>query len=381
VLVLHGRCQYPAVGPGMIASVLGQLRPVASLSLLVRVAVAAVLVSAMVGCTQTEDREAAAPGEGQWQPEATAATDDDRRTGEGYGLEVVPEVVAEVAPSVVAVLTRSGEGSGVIWDEDGTVVTNAHVVGPVDEVVVAFADGKRASAEVVATDEVVDIAVLRAERDGLPPATFSEELPEVGELAIAVGNPLGFENTVTAGIISGVRRAIPNSGLQTQSLVDLIQTDAPISPGNSGGALINGAGEVVGINVAYIPPQARAVSIGFAIPAATVVEVVNELLDDGEATHAFVGILPTQVTPPLAQEFGLEQSDGVLVLDVTQGGPADRAGIERGDVIVGVGDRDIATVEQFLGEIRNADPGERVPITVLRDGDEQVIEVELGDRP
>ena len=179
----------------------------------------------------------------------------------GASWAVIPEVAAQLAPSVVAVLTPGGEGSGVVWNDDGIIVTNAHVVGPHDEAVVAFADGKRSPARVVAVDTVVDLAVLDAERDDLPAATFADALPVVGELAIAVGNPLGFENTVTAGVISGVQRAIPGSATQTQSLVDLIQTDAAISPGNSGGALVNGSGEVVGINVAYIPPQARAVSL------------------------------------------------------------------------------------------------------------------------
>ena len=347
-----------------------------------RVVAPIVVALAAAGCAASDQSpEALAPPQQQAAPEEPATSAVDSGTRQGFGLEVIPEVVAEVAPSVVAVLAGGGEGSGVIWDEDGTIVTNAHVVGAADEVVVAFADGKRAPAQVVATDEVVDIAVLRAERDQLPPATFSQDLPAVGELAIAMGNPLGFENTVTAGIISGVRRAIPGSGLQTQSLVDLIQTDAPISPGNSGGALVNGAGEVVGINVAYIPPEARAVSIGFAIPAATVVEVVTELLADGEATHAYLGILPGQVTPSIAQEFDIERRDGVLVLDVSGGGPADRAGVQGGDVIVGIGGAPVATVEQFLAELRDVEPGQRVELTVLRDGEERPLEVEVGDRP
>ncbi len=347
-----------------------------------RVVALVVVALAAPGCAGVEESpEALAPPKDQAASQEPATGAVDSGTGQGYGLEVIPEVVAEVAPSVVAVLAQGGEGSGVIWDQDGIIVTNAHVVGAADEVVVAFADGKRAPAEVLATDEVVDIAVLQAERDQLPPATFSQDLPAVGELAIAMGNPLGFENTVTAGIISGVRRAIPGSGRQTQSLVDLIQTDAPISPGNSGGALVNGAGQVVGINVAYIPPQAQAVSIGFAIPAATVVEVVTELLADGEATHAFLGILPGQVTPSLAQEFNIEPRDGVLVLDVTEGGPADGAGVQAGDVIVGIGGAPVATVEQFLAELRDVEPGQRVELTVVRDGDEQALDVEVGDRP
>ena len=366
----------------MIASDTGEVGSVPVSRAFRRVVASVVVALAAAGCAPSDQSpEALGPPQEQAAPQEPATDAVDSGAGQAYGFQVIPEVVAEVAPSVVAVFTRGGEGSGVIWDQDGTIVTNAHVVGSAEEVVVAFADGKRAPAEVMATDEVVDIAVLRAEREGLPPATFSEDLPAVGELAIAMGNPLGFENTVTAGIISGVRRAIPGSGVQTQSLVDLIQTDAPISPGNSGGALVNGAGEVVGINVAYIPPQARAVSIGFAIPAATVVEVVTELLADGAATHAFLGILPGQVTPSLAQEFDLEQPDGVLVLDVTKGGPADRAGVQGGDVIVGIGGSPIATVEQFLAELRNIEPGERVELNVLRDGEERTLDVAVGDRP
>lgn len=296
------------------------------------------------------------------------------------GFAVIPDVVADVAPSVVAVLTSSGEGSGVVWGGDGTIVTNAHGVGAHEQVTVAFADGQRAPATVVAVDTIVDLAVLEAERDGLPAANFAQAIPVVGELAIAVGNPLGFENTVTAGVISGLQRAIPGSGIQTQALVDLIQTDAAISPGNSGGALVNGRGEVVGINVAYIPPLARAVSIGFAIPPPTVVDVVNQLLEDGEASHAFVGIQPAPVTGPIAERFQLERREGVLVLEVSEGGPALQAGIEPGDVIVGIGGADIATVEQFLAELRDVEPGQAVPFRVFRDGEVEELEVVIGDR-
>lgn len=296
------------------------------------------------------------------------------------GFAAIPEVVAEVAPSLVAVLTSSGEGSGVIWDGDGTIVTNAHVVGANEQVVVAFVDGRRAPATVVAVDTVIDLAVLEAGRDGLPAVNFAQATPVVGELAIAVGNPLGFENTVTAGVISGLQRAIPGSGVQTQALVDLIQTDAAISPGNSGGALVNGRGEVVGINVAYIPPLARAVSIGFAIPAPTVVDVVNQLLEDGEASHAFVGIQPAPVTGPIAERFQLERREGVLVLEVTESGPAQQAGIEPGDVIVGIDGANVATVEQFLAELRDVEPGQAVPFRVFRDGEVEELEVVIGDR-
>ena len=316
---------------------------------------------------------------GQHAPSGPAAASE-ARTSDGAGFAVIPDVVAEVTPSVVAVLTPSGEGSGVVWDDSGTIVTNAHVVGPHEQVLVAFADGQRVAAEVAGVDTVVDLAVLEAERDDLPPARFATTIPVVGELAIAVGNPLGFENTVTAGVISGLQRAIPGSGSQTQSLVDLIQTDAAISPGNSGGALVNGKGEVVGINVAYIPPLARAVSIGFAIPAPTVLDVVAEMLEDGTASHAFVGIQPAPVTGPIAERFQLERDEGVLVLDVSEGGPAQQAGIEPGDVIVGIGDAEVATVEQFLAELREVEPGQTMSIRVLRDGNPEEVPVVVGDR-
>lgn len=328
-----------------------------------------------VGCSPEEASPPAPDGDARTAP---VAGDEG---GHGAGFAVIPEVAAELAPSVVTVLAPGGQGSGVVWSEDGVIVTNAHVVGPSDEVLVAFADGKRSAARVVAVDALVDLAVLDAERGDLPAATFADSLPVVGELAIAVGNPLGFENTVTAGVISGLQRAIPGSGTQTQALVDLIQTDAAISPGNSGGALVNGSAEVVGINVAYIPPQARAVSIGFAIPAATVVDVATQLLEDGEATHAFVGIQPAPVTAPIAERFGLEQQEGVVVLDVTGGGPAARAGVEPGDVIVGIADAEVETVEQFLAELRDLEPGQQVALTVLRNGEEQTLEIEIGEYP
>src|SRR4030095_1189509 len=150
-----------------------------------------------------------------------------------------------------------------------------------------------------------------------------------------MGSPLGFQNAITAGIISGLHREIPGSAEQgIRSLVDLVQTDAAISPGNSGGALVNGRGEVVGVNVAYIPPEQGAVAIGFAIPAATAVDVVGQLLRNGRATHSYLGIQPDQVTSEVASQLGLDQARGVLVREVVEGGPADRAGLRPGDGVV-----------------------------------------------
>jgi len=311
------------------------------------------------------------------EPDVDAITP---RQGTGDTFGSIPQIVDEVAPSVVSVLTETGGGSGVIWSFDGIVVTNAHVVGDATEVTVAFADGERSPAEVIATDEVVDIAVLSTGRSGVPEARFAERLPEVGELAVAIGTPLGFEGTVTAGVISALHREIPGSASQTQALVDLIQTDAPISPGNSGGALVGSNGEVLGINVAYIPPQASAVSIGFAIPSATVTSVVEALLRDGEVSHAFFGIAPAPVTDEIAQRFDLTVTEGVLVLEVEAGGPADTAGLVPGDVIVTIDGRDVETPEGFISLLRARAPGDTVEAGIVRNGEESTIEVELGSR-
>lgn len=302
-------------------------------------------------------------------------------TGHDGVFAEIPDLVATVSPSVVAILTETGQGSGVIWGEDGTIVTNEHVVGNLQEVTVAFADGRRHDAAVIAADEVIDIAVLRTGRKDLPPADFEESLPEVGELAVAIGTPLGFENTVTAGVISGLQRAIPGSASQTQSLVDLIQTDAAISPGNSGGALVNSEGEVVGINVAYIPPQASAVSIGFAIPSATVVDVVDDLVARGETEHPFFGISPAAVTEEMSAQLGLPTDEGIAVLEVAPGGPAEKAGIEPGDVIVSLDDIPIQSPEDFVSLLRAREVGDEVTAVVVHEGGRSVARINLQERP
>ena len=299
----------------------------------------------------------------------------------GSPFDRIPDIVDDVQPSVVAVQSGGGEGSGVVWDEDGTIVTNHHVVAGGREFTVVFADGQRSDAELVASDPLTDLAVLRAERRDLPPAEFASDLPQVGELAIAIGNPLGFENTVTAGIVSGLHRSIPGSAASSQSLIDLVQTDAAISPGNSGGALVDGRGQVIGINVAYIPPSARAVSIGFAIPSATVTDVVEQLLDDGTVSHAFFGIQPTGLTPQIAQRLGAEIDAGVVVLGVVDGGPAAAAGIEEGDILIALDGEEIRSVEEFLAALRGTEPGDEIDVTLVRGGDQQEVTVTLTDRP
>ncbi|MBM7782362.1 S1C family serine protease [Arthrobacter tumbae] len=348
-------------------------------------AVAVVVCLALAGCTAADepaqDSGTAAETTGETAG-GTAGESDDGAGSPAATVADIPGIIDDVQPSVVTIFLESGGlGSGVIYTEDGLILTNEHVVRGAEEVQVAFADGQRVTGTVVATDVVTDLALVQADRTGLPAAEFQPELPEVGELAIVIGSPLGFENTATAGIISGLHREIPGSATNSQSLVDLVQTDAAISPGNSGGALVNGQGQVVGISEAYIPPQAGAVSLGFAIPAGTAVEVVEELLEDGSAEHAFLGLAPRTITPQIAQQLGVSVEEGVAVLAVEEGGPASEAGIQAGDIMVSLNGEPLASSEQLLAALRALNPGEAVTAELMRDGDTTETEIILGERP
>lgn len=300
----------------------------------------------------------------------------------------LPELVREVAPQTVSVeITGAdglpGAGSGVIWSSEGVIVTNAHVVAVADQIAVVLADGSRFDAEVVAADVRTDVAVLRIDATGIPAATFSEVLPDIGEFALALGNPLGFQNTATAGIVAGVDRSLPVVP-DMPPLVGLIQTDAAISSGSSGGALVGVDGEVIGINVAAIEgAQVPGVAqgLGFAIPSTTVVPVVEQLLEDGEVAHAFLGIAGVTLTPQLADRFELQAERGVLIGEVQPGGPADEAGLEQGEVVVGLDDQDVESLGDLLTILRRLAPGERVTVDVLRNGEQAMAEVTLDELP
>jgi S1-C subfamily serine protease len=353
----------------------------------IRVLAVPVLAVALLlgGCSDDDDDSGATAGVLPTGPTGSAGTQVPLPPQSGTGGSptagnLIPSIVANVQASVVSVLVGQGAGSGVIWDDDGHVVTNNHVVEGATGIVVVLTSGERLSATLLATDPLTDLAVVRVEKTGLPPASFNEEIPLVGELAIAIGNPLGFESSVTAGIVSGLHRSIPSGGT-TPSLVDLIQTDAAISPGNSGGALVDSEGRVMGINVAYIPPQESAVSLGFAIPSATVVDTVEQLLEDGTVEHAFLGIEPRPVTPDIASQLGLPVDEGVFVFSLTPGGGAEQAGLQEGDVIVEFNGQSVATVEDLFSALRGTSPGDTVSIKVNRGGQEQTLQVTMGERP
>jgi serine protease DegQ len=316
---------------------------------------------------------------------SAASTGAPAGNGKYAGLEDVPGIVTEVETSVVTILTTTGVGSGVVYRADGIIVTDAHVVEdeqhhPFNTVQVQFADGSQVSASVVGVDDTTDVGVLRTERGNLPAAKFAPALPAVGELAVVLGSPLGLAETVTAGIVSALHRNMPASEGSPQGSIDLIQTDAPISPGNSGGAVVNGKAEVIGLSEAYLPPSSGAVAIGFVTPAATVTDVADQLLNNGTVTHAALGVVPTDITAEIAQRFSLPTTSGALVVDVPSGGAADAAGLKPGDIITAVDGTAVTNSLDLVADIRKKDPGDRVELTVLRGGKSSTVSVTLGSR-
>ncbi|MDG4667237.1 trypsin-like peptidase domain-containing protein [Mycobacterium sp. 236(2023)] len=335
------------------------------------------LLAACSGATDSGSTDSGSTDSGSATPSATHPMSTAPAVAAGADL---PALVRRVEPSVVTVLTESGVGSGIVYRADGTIVTNAHVVDGAQDVTVALADGRRVSGTVRGADEISDVAVIQVDRTGLPAAAFQEPLPHIGELAVVIGSPLGFAATVTSGIISGLHRQIPGSASTGAPLVDLIQTDAAISPGNSGGAVLDAQGEVVGMSVAYIPPTEGAVSLGFAIPAATVVDVADQLLTTGTVRHPFIGIQPATLTPEIARTLGIDRTDGVVAMQVLTPSPAAEAGIQPGDIIIALNGQETAMAEDLIAGLRNTKPGDRVQLSVLRGGETQDIAVTVAER-
>lgn len=290
----------------------------------------------------------------------------------------VPDLVDRVEPSVVTVVTGTGLGSGVVYRSGGIVVTNAHVVGDSKSVQIGLSDGSQVAGTVTATDVVSDLAVVRADRTTLPVLPFQQQLPRPGAFVLAIGSPLGFSSTVTTGVVSGLNRQIPASGGGSPNVANLIQTDAAISPGNSGGPLLDASGAVVGVNESYIPPQSGAVALGFAIPAATVVYVVDQLLKTGTAQHPYVGVAADRVTAQTAASLGLPDATGALVRSVVAGGPAASAGMQAGDVVTAVHGQPVRSLEDFIGAVQRTRPGDTVPMDLIRHGAKQTVTVTIG---
>ena len=230
----------------------------------------------------------------------------------------------------MTVLTENGLGSGIIYNTDGYIVTNNHVVASGTTYTVAFASGEQVPATARwHRSRLLTSPCSRSTRRGLPAATFEQDLPQVGQLAVAIGSPLGFENTVTAGIVSGLQRTIPGSAQESQALVDLIQTDAAISPGNSGGALVDADSQVIGMNVAYIPPSAVGRLDRLRHPGATVTNVADDLIAGKPVQHAFLGIRYGTLTPEIAQQYNIKSDHGLIVLEVERARLPSRRALSR----------------------------------------------------
>ncbi|MBM7807246.1 putative serine protease PepD [Geodermatophilus bullaregiensis] len=307
----------------------------------------------------------------------------------------VTAAAAKAAPSVVTVYVTSGSGSGsgsgVVLSEDGYVVTNDHVVsldGSAGSatVQVRTSDGTLYDATVVGTDPTSDLAVVQLSgASGLTPATFADsDSVQVGDLAVAIGAPLGLSDTVTDGIISATNRAVATGSTQDDAtVIDALQTDAAINPGNSGGALVDAAGEVVGINTAIasvasgIPgqeSQSGNIGVGFAIPSNTAQRIAEEIVQTGSATHAVLGVQAQTAASDTNSEVGT----GAQVVRVQDGGAAASAGLQAGDVVTAVGDRAVTTSTELTAAVRGAAPGDEVTLTVRRDGRTSTVDVTLG---
>ncbi len=298
-------------------------------------------------------------------------------------VESPVEAIAEATlPSVARVDVPGGAGSAVVYDSDGLLVTNNHVVAGADEVRIVLANGERLPAEVIGRADFADLAVLRAEVDGLPPAEFAEELPRVGELTVAIGSPFGLDATVTSGVVSALERSIvAGMGPDAQPLGDLIQTDAAINPGNSGGPLVNSAGEVIGINTAIASGTGANQGVGFAIPSINAVPIVERLIEEGTIAPAFLGIEGEDLDPQDAEMFDIDAARGAIIRSVVPDTPADEAGLAEGDVIVGVDGRPIDSMVALAARIRIFEPGTEVEIEYVRNGETVTTELELVETP
>jgi Do/DeqQ family serine protease len=271
-----------------------------------------------------------------------------------------------------------GLGSGVIISPKGYILTNQHVVEAADEIEVALADGKKFAAKVVGNDPETDLAVLHVQAQNLPAIMLGQaENLRVGDVVLAIGNPLGVGQTVTMGIISALHR----TGLSINTFENFIQTDAAINQGNSGGALIDSSGNLVGINTAILSQTGGSIGIGFAIPVSTAKQVMEQLIATGAVTRGWVGIELQEITAELAESFKLGTTAGVLVTGVQRGSPADRAGIKPGDILTAVDGKQVKDPDSTRTLIVALAPGKQVTLKLKRGQSDLELPVQVGKRP
>jgi serine protease Do len=304
------------------------------------------------------------------------------------GQEAVVGAAQKMLPSVVNIEVQissgfssgTGIGSGFIYTSDGYIVTNNHVVNGATSIKVSLRDGSTYDAKVVGTDPDTDLGVIKINASDLPQATLGTSADlVVGELAVAVGSPEGFEGSVTSGIISALNRNITISN--TESLYDVIQTDAAINPGNSGGPLGNSLGNVVGINTAIYSQSGGYDGLGFAIPIDSAKPIIDQLISKGSVVHPWLGFTGSTLTPDIAQSYNLPVDTGVLIRRVLANTPAQKAGLQSGDIIVALNGTPIDSMEQFVLELRKYQVGDSVTVDYYRGNDKKQVKATLEEKP
>lgn len=269
---------------------------------------------------------------------------------------------------------RHGKGSGFIINKDGYVLTNNHVIEGADKVKVTLMDGRSFDAEKVGQDPTFDLAIIKIKANGLPSLELGDsDKTEIGEWVVAIGNPYGFENTVTTGVISAKNRTLQAPGVNFQGFM---QTDAAINPGNSGGPLIDLNGRVIGINTAIVP---YAQGLGFAVPINMAKQIMDDLIKHGEVRRGWLGVTVQPLTPSLVEAYKIPVSEGAIIADLQESGPAAKAGVQRGDVITSINGEKIKNSQDVVFSIRKKMQGEKVDLEIYRDGKKRVVTVTLGE--
>ena len=272
---------------------------------------------------------------------------------------------------------QSSLGSGVIVSPTGYIITNNHVVNSADEIDVVLTDGRKATAKVVGNDPETDLALIKIDLPDLPAITLGHvEKASVGDVVLAIGNPFGVGQTITMGIISALGR----NHLDINTFENFIQTDAAINPGNSGGALIDTNGNLIGINSAIFSQNGGSLGIGFAIPVSTVKSVMDGIMANGHVIRGWIGVEPQEITAELAENFGVKENSGTLIAGVIRGGPADRAGVKPGDVLIKVNDVQVTDRVAMMNLIAQLPPEKNAKLTFLRKGKIMVLDVLIGTR-
>jgi Do/DeqQ family serine protease len=272
----------------------------------------------------------------------------------------------------------SSLGSGVIVSSKGYILTNHHVIEAADEIEIALADGKKLRAKSVGSDPETDLAVLQVQGAELPAITFgSDEALRVGDVVLAIGNPFGVGQTVTMGIVSALGR----SHLGINTFENFIQTDAAINPGNSGGALVDSAGNLVGINTAIYSRSGGSLGIGFAIPVSSVRQVMDQIISSGTVVRGWIGVEAQEITPELAESFKLTSTHGALIAGVIRGSPADKAGVKPGDILMEVQGRQVKDPSVMLNLVTALTPGKSARLKLRREQKDLEVSVDVGRRP